>query len=92
MIGDDPRWPVTYYVYAYVDPHGDVLYVGQTCTPDTRRTAHRVRSPWWSPELTWALVCIETSRAASRAAEVAAIRALAPTFNIHHNTQRKAAA
>lgn len=84
MIENDPRWPVTYYIYAYVAPDGEVLYVGQTLDPTTRRTRHRA-APWWTPELEWAVIGTATTRAEARASEAAAIHELRPAHNYQHN-------
>lgn len=91
MIGDDPRWPVDFLIYAYVAADGEVLYVGQTCDQRTRRTAHRVRATWWAEDLEWALVDIAADRPAARLAERKAIRELAPVHNVQHNPHGAAA-
>lgn len=91
MIDNDPRWPVTYYIYAYLAPDGEVLYVGQTCDVRTRRTRHRA-THWWTPDLEWALIATASTRAESRAAEAAAIREHRPAHNYQHNAKYRRAA
>jgi hypothetical protein len=72
-------------VYAYVSPGDDVVYVGRTCDLPTRNGAHRARSPWWTPDLTLAVVDVVTGWDAAVKREARAIRDLRPAANIAHN-------
>lgn len=76
------------YVYAYVSPDDEVVYVGRTYDPGTRNGAHRQRSHWWTPDLTFAVVgtCLGWERA--KALEARTIRELEPLANVCHNLRR----
>lgn len=91
MILNDPRWPVTFYVYAYASPDGEIVYVGQTADPITRRCMHRAQW-WWSADLEWAIIATADTRSESRALEADAIREYRPVGNYQHNPARKARA
>lgn len=78
------------YVYAYTAQDGEVLYVGRTYDPETRNGAHRQRSPWWSPDLTFAVVDVCRGWQAAVEREARAIRSLTPTFNVAHNSRKSA--
>lgn len=78
------------YIYAYVDSADRVVYIGRTWDPPTRHGAHRQRSHWWSPDLTFAVIDTVSGWPAAVEAEAQAIRECQPLVNIQHN--RKAIA
>jgi predicted GIY-YIG superfamily endonuclease len=73
------------YIYAYVDSADRVVYVGRTWDPPTRHAAHRKRSRWWSPSLTFAVIDIVLGWPTAVEVEAQAIRELRPLVNIQHN-------
>lgn len=87
MNPNDP-WNPPHYIYAYVSPSDEVVYVGRTWDPGTRHGAHRQRSPWWTPDLTFALVDECWNYRLSQQLEAEAIEALEPLANVHHNRRR----
>lgn len=78
-------------VYAYYDPEGTCLYVGQTTGPTARHQHHRSKSPWIAQAGDMQAVGLYLKRGDALAAEAKAIRELTPMFNVRHNTGRTAA-
>ena len=72
----------TFYVYAWVDQSGRVLYVGHTYQPDSRVVTHRNASSWWTPDLEFAIVSIHDTRGDAMRAERRAVQEFAPPHNV----------
>lgn len=90
-----PRWPDPreayaadpVLVYAYVSPSDVVVYIGRTVDPTTRHGAHRQRSPWWTPDLAFAVIYECLGWECGKRCERMAIRDHEPIANIMHNGQ-----
>lgn len=69
-------------VYRFHGASGDLLYVGITLNPTSRFRRHR-RGNWWAEVAT---ITIENhpDRASAALAEIAAIKAEKPRYNIQH--------
>jgi hypothetical protein len=73
----------THTLYRFWDAGGDLLYVGITGIRDARWRAHGNQKPWWREVAT---VTVEhyDDRKSLAAAEIAAIRAEKPRYNVAH--------
>ena len=84
--GQKPKAPSTtqhelHVLYRFFDAHNDLLYVGITCNPGARIQTHARQKMWW---LEMASMTAEhfPSRRALQRAELEAIRAEDPRYNI----------
>jgi predicted GIY-YIG superfamily endonuclease len=75
---------VLYRVFAVDD---ELLYVGITNNPPRRFWHHEFRTPWWDEAARVEMSMFETRDLVAEA-EIAAIRAEAPRYNVEHNVNR----
>jgi predicted GIY-YIG superfamily endonuclease len=68
-------------VYRYVDADGRVLYIGYTSTLLARMNAHRLGAEWWS-QVRGCSIEMFGDELSARRAEVAAIQAEQPAYNV----------
>lgn len=76
-------------LYRFFDRDGYLLYIGLTKNPGTRWPAHSKDKPWWTEVATITIEHYPT-RAEVEAAEIAAIRAERPLYNVQHNRRDEA--
>lgn len=74
--------PGSFFVYAYYDAQGRVLYVGQTHSITQRHKAHRRSSPWYADAVHRGTLSEHATRKAALAAEADAIAELRPLHNV----------
>lgn len=75
-------------LYRLYDIHDRLLYIGIATTPETRWTQHALERTWW-PEVAHKAVEWHPTRADAERAEVAAIVAESPHYNVSHSTTRR---
>lgn len=80
----DTRFSWNHILYRFFDSDGDLLYVGLTNNIHGRFSSHAGKQPWWA-EVADCRVEFLPSRDALREAEVVAIRAEKPRYNVIHN-------
>jgi predicted GIY-YIG superfamily endonuclease len=73
-------------LYRFFDTEGELLYVGITVNPGTRWAEHK-NKPWWSGVASATLEQFP-SRDAAEEAEITAIRAENPRYNVTHSPRR----
>lgn len=78
---------IPHVLYRFFAANGELLYIGLTLNPGTRWKKHAKEKPWWT-EVVGITLEHFPSREAVEAAEVAAIRAERPVYNITHNRGR----
>jgi len=71
-------------LYRFYDHREVLLYIGLTMDPATRWKAHSKQKPWWV-EVTSIRIEHFPSREAVKAAEIAAIKAELPLYNVVHH-------
>lgn len=79
-----PVVPVPTSLYRLFGPGGELLYIGIAGNPGRRFEQHAGDKPWWG-EVASLKVEHFVSRVEASVAEVAAIRAEAPRYNIQHS-------
>lgn len=78
-----------HYVYRLYDAAGELLYVGCTYDPRTRRSNHRLTTPWFSEVASFRLT-VYPNRAHALEVERAVIAAEQPRHNVRHRYRRPA--
>lgn len=73
-------------LYRMFDAARKLLYVGITCNPPARFAEHADEKDWWRQIATIGLEHFD-SRGELEAAEIVAIRAEGPTFNVMHTSR-----
>lgn len=74
-------------LYRFFAEDGALLYVGITAALPTRLANHRDDKPWWT-EVARATIAHYPDRESVLAAELVAIKAELPRYNVQHNTGR----
>lgn len=74
-------------LYRFFAEDGSLLYVGITAALPTRLANHRDDKPWWT-EVARATITHYPDRESVLAAELTAIKAERPRYNVQHNTSR----
>lgn len=74
-------------LYRFFGTDGELLYIGITNDPGARWRAHSGDKPWWT-EVAHTTIEHFASRKEVEAAEVIAIKAEHPKYNVEHNGSR----
>lgn len=90
LYSDRYRKGDTYFIYAYLDSAGTVIYVGRSAALRRRNSHHYHGSEWYSQVAEMRILFETTNRGEAKAAEARAIRELTPTYNIQHNPRAAA--
>lgn len=76
-------WSRRQVVYRCFDADGALLYIGVSGDICTRVKQHRSQTSWWH-EVSRVVIRLHPNRTAAFAAEIAAIRAEHPRYNVRH--------
>ncbi|MFG3702407.1 hypothetical protein ACGF5C_31670 [Micromonospora sp. NPDC047620] len=85
MTSTTPLQQRPHTLYRFFGEDGALLYVGITATLPARLVKHRDDKPWWN-EVARITVTHHADRESVLAAELDAIKAECPRYNIQHNT------
>lgn len=75
---------MSYTVYAYRDG-AEIIYIGCTSQPVSRRASHKYRTPWWTGDLKFEVLSEHDEREVALGVELALIQYHRPRHNIIGN-------
>lgn len=76
----EPNPPSPTIVYCYKED-GEIVYVGITWQPKSRRKSHTILSSWWHSGLTYEVMEEFSTREEAASIELSLIRKLHPKYN-----------